>query len=348
MDRRTETGRISFFAYLSLLLSHFARHGSVAVPAVFLQLPAFFFSCTGPDEAFPVATKTQIYIQWTKNPTPEALDLFFFDTLQPMRLDSYEQVTGLDRQLSAYAVSGSGDRQLAVISGTPGDLYAWTDIQTYGSLEKVRFSLEEEKPSQPKLVGETFLQAAQTRNLYLTLHPMLCAIRIRSVSADFSGHSYAGSDFRNNKLYLLNAGSECLPFRKDGGGPVSWMNLGRLDSTAVMALPFPELLLQEGYGSVGKSRILKEKEFFCYPNPSEEDNLASPITRLVLEGTVDGVRCYYPVNIPAMQPGCCYQFDITLTRMGSPDPDIPVESGAVILEGAIVPWRAYTPETLFF
>ena len=346
MNRRTKTGRISFFAYL--FFPHIAGRFSAAIVAVFLQLPAFFSSCSPEEKPATVHTKAQIYIQWSEIPTPDALDLFFFHTEEPMRLDAYQQVTGLEQSLFTYALSGNGPRRLAVLSGKAGDLFAWSGIQTYASLGKVRFSLEEEDPSRPRLVGETLLEEAQSRQTYLTLHPMLCTIRIRSVAADFSGRPYAGVPFHNNKLFLVNAGTECVPLGEDGGRPVSWMNTGMLDSLSVQQLPHPEMLVQEGCGSVGTRRVYPDQVLYCYANPAEEDLPGSPVTRVVLEGTIGTVKCYYPINLPAMEPGTCYQLDITLKRMGSPDPDIPVESGAVIIETDILPWIARDPETLLF
>lgn len=346
MNRRKKTGRISFFAYL--FYPRFAGRISAALLAVFLQLPAFFSSCSLEEMPADVHTKAQIYIQWSENPTPEALDLFFFHTEEPMRLDAYQQVAGLDQSLFTYALSSSGPRHLAIVSGRVGDIFSWSGIQTYGSLGKLRFSLEEEDPERPKLTGETFLEEAQSRQVHLTLHPMLCSIRIRSVAADFSGHPYAGVPFHNNKLFLVNAGTECIPFGEDRGRPVSWMNMGGLDSLSVMGLLHPEMLLQEGCGMVDSHRQYPEKVFYCYANPAAEDLPGHPVTRMVLEGSIGPTTCYYPINLPDMKPGTCYQLDLTLTRMGSPDPDIPVESGTVIIEAGTVPWNATEPETLLF
>ena len=103
MDRRSKTGRISFFAYL--FYTHIASRASVAILAAILQLPAFFSSCTQEENTTSVHTKAQIYIQWSEIPTPDALDLFFFFTEEPMRLDAYQQVTGLDRDRALESIS---------------------------------------------------------------------------------------------------------------------------------------------------------------------------------------------------------------------------------------------------
>jgi len=346
MDRRSNTGRISFFAYL--FYPRFASRFSAALLAAILQLPAFFSSCVPEEKPTSIHTKAQIYIQWSEIPTPKALDLFFFYTEEPLRLDSYQQVDNLDGNLFTYALSGNAARHLVVLSGKGTDPYAWADIQTFGSLRKRSFSLEEEDPQQPGLLGETLLEEAQSRQTRLTLHPLLCAIRIRSIAADFSGHPYAGVPFLNNKLFLINAGSEYLPLDETCDGPVSWINLGGLDSLAVERLPHPEMLLQEGCGTIGTSRVQADKTLFCYANPAAEDQPGRPLTRIVLEGSIGPTVCYYPINLPEMVPGTCYELDLTLTRMGSPDPDIPVESGTVIIEAGTVPWNSREPETLLF
>ena len=344
MKRSKKTGRISFFAYL--FCPHFAGRISAAILAAVLQSPAFFSSCTRQEDETDCRTKAQIYIQWSENPTPDALDLFFFDQEGAMRLDAYQQIDILSAPGGVYALSGSGERHLVAISNSGKDIYDWAGIQTYGSLGKLRFSLEEENPERPRLVGEADLGEGQSHNLFLQLRPMLCAIRIRSVACDFSGHPYAGQPFLFNKLYLIHAGTECLPLGGEGCGPVSWMNPGRADSTAVSTLPHPEMLLQEGCGPVSHTRAYPDRVLYCYANPVMEDEPGMPVTRVILEGSVAGHTCYYPVNLPGMVPGSYFILDLTLTRMGSPDPDIPVESGTVILETEIAPWQHREPETL--
>ena len=351
MTKSNDTGRISFFAYL-FFYPRIASRISVALLAAVLQSPAFFSSCATTkeekEESSVLRTKAQIYIQWSENPTPDALDVFFFFQEEPRHLDAYQQITEWDQGRTVYALSGNGDRHLVALSGTAGDIYSWTDIQTYGSLGKLLFSLEDENPARPRLIGEADLDQAQSRQTYLTLHPMLCAIRIRSVACDFSKRPYADLPFINNKLYVLNAGWECLPVGDTGGGPVSWMNQGRLDSAAVFRLPRPEMLLQEGCGAIGKARVSPDRTFYCYANPATEDGLGASVTRMVLEGSIGGITCYYPISLPGMTPGTCYELDLTLTKMGSPDPDIPVESGTVIVEAGSVPWESREPETLTF
>ena len=312
----------------------------------FLQVPAFFSSCERVTMSTEAHTESQIYIQWTKNTTPEAIDLFFFDTLGAQKLDTYQQILDVPGQPRQYGVSGPGAKWLVALSGTAGLTDPWLDIRNYGSLCKKTYRLEEDNLDTPQLVAETLLDGSASRITVLNLKPMFSQIRINSVSCDFSGRPYAGKFFSNSKLYLTYAGTEYKPLGPGGGHPVSWINAGALDSLATLALPHPEMMLKEGLGNIGTTRLYPALSFYCYANPGREEGI--PRTRLVLEGTLDGHLCYYPLEIPHLEPAQVYSFDITLRRMGSPDPDIPVSSDAALVETLTVPWKIREPSTVSF
>ena len=345
MSRRKLIGRTSTQLHPYILHSS-AGYTSVAIITAFLQVPALFSSCERVSISTEVHTEAQIYIQWTKNTTPEAIDLFFFDTLGAQKLDTYQQILDVPGRSRQYGVSGPGAKRLVALSGTAGSTDPWLDIRNYGSICKKTYRLEEEDLDAPQLVAETLLDHSASRITLLNLQPMLSQIRINSVSCDFSGRPYAGKFFSNSKLYLTYAGTEYKPLGPGGGHPVSWINAGALDSLATLALPHPEMMLQEGLGDIGPQRQYPGLSFFCYANPGRQEGI--PRTRLVLEGTLDGHLCYYPIEIPHLEAAQAYSFDITLRRMGSPDPDIPVSSDAALVETITVPWQDREPTTVSF
>ena len=314
----------------------FVRRISAATLTAVMQFPAFLSSCTR--ESAPLQ-QTQIKIEWTtKGPAPEAIDLFFFDTLGVQLLDSYQQL--LLPQDKPFGVSGSGPQRLVALSGKAGEKGRWAQIRTYGNLRKHSFSLARESVSSPLLCAEVLLQEGTSRQTRVHLRPMLTAIRLHSVSCDFSGRPYALSYFVNTQTFLSFAGSEYMPLgEEEGKEPVSWMNPGYLDTAAVRALPDPEMLWQKGLGEVGRKRIYPNRTFYCYPGNR---------THLVLEGHIGETVCYYPIPLPPLTPDTCLDLDITLKRMGSPSPDIPAESGAVVVELTKRPWEEREPYTEIF
>ena len=315
-----------------------AGYASVALTAVW-QLPAFFSSCAPvPGNGDASLHGRQIYIQCAKNPTPEAVDLFFFDTAGVQILDAWQRVT-LEEGLPVYGLSASGVRRLAVLSATAKDTSRWLDIRTYADLCKRTLHLPDDSPEQPFLAGETLLEDAQTRETHIEMHPLLTKISLRSLACDFRSRPYEGKSFRCLTIYLSYAGVECHPLGAGAGKPLSWISAGWADSTAIKEYPRPEMLLQEGCGDVGEERMPLERVFYCY---------AGEQLRLVLGGTLEADECYYPIPLPHLLPGNEYRLDITLTRKGSPDPDTPTETGAVQIDLITVPWTREETYTIPF
>ena len=336
MTRRKKTGRNQQLT--SFVKRIAACHVSVALTAVW-QLPAFFSSCApvhGNDG--PSLHRRQIYIQCAKNPTPDAVDLFFFDTVGVQILDAWQHVPLQDGQ-SVYGLSASGVRRLAVVSAPARDTSRWLDIRTYADLCKRTLHLSEDKPEKPFLAGESLLEDARTRETHVVMHPLLTKISLRSIACDFRGRPYEGKPFQCRTLYLSYAGVECHPLGADAGKPLSWVSAGWADSAALKSLPRPEMLLQEGCGDIGPERRQVDRDFYCY---------AGEQLRLVLGGTLGEDECYYPIPLPNLQAGQEYRLTVTITRKGAPDPDTPTETGSVQIDLVTVPWTREETHTIAF
>lgn len=324
MPRSTKTGRKSTAKnYTRFLTARLARRISVAISA-FMQLPAFFASC-GTETPAAVA-RLRIDRQSSGG---SALDVFVFEAETPFLLDSYQQFHAGEEPV--YAVSGLGKKRVVAVTSTSGDLYARASVTRYQDLAKESFSLLDDSPAAPFCHGETIVGEGNTGSVNLTLKPLLSSIRLRSVSCNFSGRSYEGDGFHNDNLLLINVVSESCPLGAEGGRPVSWLNYGFQTS----GHPY---LKADGLGDIGPGRTYCNVLLYCYPNPE-----GSPPTRLVLEGTVGDIRCYYPINLPVVKSGTRLALDVTIRRMGTSDPDSEALPGTFTVEFTSEPW--YERET---
>ena len=329
----------NLLVHLTNLSSRLGRRLSAANQVALLQLPAFFLACSELPEPVPEAPlpkrKVQIYINQTGKTTFQTLDLLFFQQGPLERLDAYQHFGTVSGNRVEGTSSGAA-RRMVVFSNCVNDIYAWSDIRSYASLYGHRFRLEEECPDNPMMIGTDYLPEGSHRSCMVTLRPMLARISVRSVACDFTGRSYAGEKLTDVRAYLTYVSRECHPL-DTADRPSSWLNAGRLNETETSELSHPELVLADLGKSLGP-RIYPDLDFYCYPNPADGTVFGQPVTRLVLEGKLQGTTYYYPIDLPSLEADVQYRLDITLTRAGTTDPDIPAASGTILLQNEVLDW----------
>ena len=331
-------GRTTLFPHKSFF-SRIGRRLSAAHPGALWHLPAFLLACSPEpvQETLPPAPaqKVQIYLLQSANTSLQGLELLFFQEGPLEKLDAYQHFGTISGSV-VQGVSSTAARKAVAFSNCPEDIYQWSDIRSYASLQDRRFHLEDENPERPRLLGACDLPEGNRRNGRILLQPMLTRITLRSVACDFTGHAYAGEPLRNVRAYLTYVSRETRPLAPDDH-PVSWLNAGHLDETETGALPHPELVLAP-VSSALSSRIYPSLDFYCYPNPYDGKVFGEPVTRLVLEGQLRGKTYYYPIDLPGLQAHTQYRMDVTLTRAGTTDPDTPALTGTILLENQVLDW----------
>lgn len=154
----------------------------------------------------------------------------------------------------------------------------------------------------------------------------------------------AGASIVFDRAYLINVVGSCPLSMSPSVGSV-WYNRSVYDGS-LDALLQDYLCSVSGTAVTSAAKVDTGYSFYCMPNPTDnavnfatEPTWSPRNTRLVLEFTVDGVKTYYPIDIPAMKCNMCYVIkNLTITRMGSHHPDIPVGKDTVQFTVEVTPW----------
>jgi len=299
-------------------------------------------SCQPPEASVPSPGKDKTFIYVTQSRSPEirdGLDVFVYDDDAAGLLDAWRHFDGLSSPLEIY--SGPGRKRLIAIAGADTGR-PLQEIATADNLRAVTFSLSDEDPASPVLTGETGFTSGGTASL--TLEPLLSRIVLRSVACDFTGTSHEGESLENACAYLLNVNSSAT-LTSDSPSGQTVLNSTRLSRADLEAMAHPEMLYHD-IGTIGRERRSLDLEFYCYPNILGSESLGLEFTRLVLQGDLGGRTFYYPVNInqegfgyssgpKGIDRNVSYVVDMTLTREGSDDPDVPLPPSVVDTEGWI-------------
>jgi len=297
-----------------------------------ILIPAFVSSCA--DDLSGTDRTVRILLTRAGDASLNNLDLFFFDDDSLARLDSYQRFEHPDGS-AVEGVSRAGKKRLVVTANYGADRFSWSDIQTLWTLEGRIVDLRSEDPDHPVMSAETVLGVGS--DLKIPLTPLLSELRLRSLSCDFSGRPYAGARLENVRIYPVNVHDRCRLLSRTP--EPSWANFG----AATEAIPPVSLP-----GPVGAEPVSPDCTFLCYANDIAEETPLEPFTRLVIEGSLLGNTCYYPINIPSLKAGERHLFDIVLTRSGTSGPDCPASPDMYRLNPDVVPWEVMDGETQSF
>ena len=87
---------------------------------------------------------------------------------------------------------------------------------------------------------------------------------------------------------------------------------------------------------------------YGYPNSTSTDatgwaiNFTARKTRLVVTAIINGTKYYYPITIDSPARNTAYTVELTITGIGSNDPDKPVEKGALSASISVEGWHTGT------
>ena len=251
------------------------------------------------------------------------LDLFVFNDDEIGALDAYTRSYAYS-PASVTVHSASGDKRLVVIANHtfPDDIVA--QIYSYEDLRRTVVSFTDDHPSFPVMSGETPFTAEAGGACSITLEPLMSSIEIRALRVKMDD----GQTLKDVRVYLTGVGNRAELLRQGGFLPSETLNNGSLSETDLGRLAYSGMVYKylgsgrTGGGSYGSAVL------YCYPNEAPEESFASPYTRLVVEGTLDGQTVYYPIPINRSAAGdaqgigrnCRYVFDLTLTRPGTESP----------------------------
>jgi hypothetical protein len=356
--------------------NHMCTSAQVLLSSIFtisLLAPAFYIACSDDSYTFPTEERLErrssvdILVKKPSEALIGSADILIFNDDSLRRLDSYQKVDGpLDSKVQV--TTRSGRKIMVILANSSEDRYRWGGIFSLEGLRKVTSAIEKEDPAAPVMSATASLDAGNVEEVAIEMTPLLCEVDLHSICCDFHGRPYDGTPLRNVNVYLVNVTRNCPVMADDVARPDALLNEGRLQEKDMQAMAHPEMVWQHLDEDICDTVLFPGLKFWCYPNESDTDMVGSPFTRLVIEGDIMGHRYYYPIDInregfgyksgsmtpdaastrPGMHRNCRYILDITLTRTGTSDPDIPAASGTILIQSMVEPWTEKPPRTVDF
>ena len=298
---------------------------------------------------------TTLYIK--SIPGGGTLDIFTFDDDRLRRLDSYQRIYGYSGGPVSIS-SRSGSKIVVAVANIPAGRDRIDRILSYDDLASLHTELKDEDIGNPVMCGETAFEAGKS-GFGIDLKPLLAEIRLNSISCDFHGRPYEGMKLEDVKVYLTNVCSRYPIAGEAPELPESILNQGGYSEQDMEGLADSSILSGEISGGIGTSVLYPEISLYCYPNEAATEGPGTPFTRMVIEGTLDGKKTYYPINVNRVETSLSsghtgiarnmsYVYDITITRRGVDDPDTPVYTDIIGIPMYIEEWNVKSGRTITY
>ena len=242
-------------------------------------------------------------------------------------LDAY----GVADNASSVTVSCTkGDREVYAVVNAP-DL---KDIATKTDLLAAKSALTDNDESNFVMFGKTDATLPSELPVNVEVDRMVSKVVLKTVNRAFTSAALAALDFSIDEIFITNVAGDVNYGLTDN--PVEWYN--KLDYSSEMAMfthdaPAASVVNEESYST--------QHTFYCYPNKAADSDASSwspRRTRLVLKTTLGTDTYYYPVTLPELENNKSYELELTITRPGSDNADMPVSFEDCAFEITVKPW----------
>lgn len=171
---------------------------------------------------------------------------------------------------------------------------------------------------------------------------LLSRVVLDTVIPSFLASGFEDSAVTLDAVYLINVNGT-VPFLAAAAAGDVWYNRSGRET---LASPLSGLLVTDAGVSLDGNAVSGPWVFYCCPNPVDNDIVTTDggqwlprNTRLVVEVSIDGVRNYYPVTLPAMECNVSYTIsNLVLLGPGSSSPDVPPSRNVLSFTVSVNPW----------
>ncbi|MCR5003417.1 MAG: fimbrillin family protein [Bacteroidales bacterium] len=263
-----------------------------------------------------------------------SLDIYIFNDDSLKALDSHQRISPVTAS-KVRSTSRCGKKILFLVANIPEGRLEWAGTSRYEAFLSSFAQLTDESGEMPIMTAQTRFGTASEKNLKLTLKPMMAEVNVKTICCDFKGKPYEGEKLKKVRFYLTNVSGRCR--FGDYEAPGVFLNSGRYDEREMEGMKDRNLLMHDYGFTVSTKKIWPLTSLHAYPNTNDGKTVGKPCTRLVIEGEIEGRTYYYPIDL-RLEKNISYNYDITINRKGTLDPDIPIDPGMISVKCTARKW----------
>ena len=279
------------------------------------------------------------------------LHIFLFDANFD-NLSTYKKILNPDSLTNITIKTTMGQKKIYILAN-PHIEEGFGGILNEENFLALQTSLLKEEPGYFTMIGKNLdFYAGENSVANISLERFISKIVLNSLKTEFAGGPYDGMTLKNVKVYLLNIvgkkvihdGSETVPLLVHNLGS----NIPANYSGSLINNIFYDSIPQD----IGDAVYTTKHHFYAYSNTTDVENSYIKYTKLVIEGTLNGTKYYYPIpvnktgygtsNNAGVLRNTIYIMDVVIKNAGSTTPGYFLPSSSYKTNLTIAPFNSFT------
>lgn len=273
------------------------------------------------------------------------LDIFVFNDDEDKTLDIHYVVENYNKTNPIQLKVSEGGKTiyaLANVHGLNGQTQPdWSGITGRELFKRQVISLFNERLDNFTMIGMETITFTKSEAITVEMSRFVAKVVLESVSTDFEGTAYEGTNLLNVRAFLTNVINEKTLNKDNTVGNIS------ADGRTVSGNMQIANGLCDTLGTLTANVPHNTNHYFyAYTNDTGDD---AGMTRLVIEALFEGGRTYYyPINIEGITANNTYSFNVVIKRPGSDDPDTPISFTDATITIAVANWTEHVTDDVVF
>ena len=279
------------------------------------------------------------------------LDLFVFRTEEGQDdygvLEFYKRLTAGEciGEINISSELTVGKKKVVAIGNSK--LMNWSNLTNLTEMGKLVASLQSESAKNYTMCKIQDYTVNKSETINFALERLISRVVVTGIRTKFEGTPYEGCGLNDVKIFLMNVQGKKYFLNRDAVN-LQVLNNGRLVLDDVNLCAMYGILYESLATNIYDSGYNNKHYFYCYSNPITTEDETNKFTRLVIQGTINGITYYYPIVLKNLQENCSYSCDVTIMKPGSTDPSEDVSAISLNSVITVSNWQTGTPYSVVF